>query len=603
MKIPSLKLLVNKAKITFFRFTIVILASIIGAVVMIYLVGKPFEVSLNNQPLYNIVMTCTIGISFILSLVFIGERLKSSRLVFWIIQFAGIVLLFVYYFTLSSDSNYVDIARFLSFMIASHLLVSFSPFANKRLSTEINGFWQFNQLLFIRILITAVYSGALYLGLTVAILSFDKLFNVHFDDKIYLKLFFVILGFFNTWFFLSGMPENHDELETQSFYPKGLKIFTQYVLLPLVIIYLLILYLYMGKIIIQWQLPVGWVSYLVLGFSATGILSLLLIHLLRNLEGNNWIKIFSKVFYLILFPLIVLLFVAILRRTDDYGITERRYYVFVLACWLTGIALYFTFSKIKNIKLIPISLCLIAFLTSIGPWGAFSISQNNQFNRLKEILVKNEILVNEKIQKTDKSLNDDERKNVSSIVGYLDERNALERIQPWFDVKLDTIKGDGRYTAYKTKTAKIVELMGIEYYAPWKTQNERYLNYNIKDLNLINLNGYDNLINYRYYSYDTSNSKKSYQIDSVKIEISYLKESSVINIQGKNRNIYSLNINEILEKLSRSSSVQPEMNDMSIEKENEFAKAKIIFMSISGEKSDAELKINNFNVYILLKIK
>jgi hypothetical protein len=64
-----------------------------------------------------------------------------------------------------------------------------------------------------------------------------------------------------------------------------------------------------------------------------------------------------------------------------------------------------------------------------------------------------------------------------------------------------------------------------------------------------------------------------------------------------------LNINEILEKLSRSSSVQPEMNDMSIEKENELAKVKIIFMSISGEKSDAELKINNFNVYILLKIK
>jgi hypothetical protein len=538
-----------------------------------------------------------------LSLVFIGERLKTSKLAFWIIQFASIVLLFIYYFTLSSETNYVDIARFLSFMIASHLLVSFSLFANKKLSTEINGFWQFNQLLFIRILITAVYSGALYLGLTVAILSFDKLFNVHFDDKIYMKLFFVILGFFNTWFFLSGMPENHDELETQSFYPKGLKIFTQYVLLPLVIIYLLILYLYTGKIIIQWQLPVGWVSYLVLGFSVTGIFSLLLIHPLRNLEGHNWIKIFSKVFYLVLFPLIVLLFAAILRRTDDYGITERRYYVFVLACWLTGIALYFTFSKIKNIKLIPISLCLIAFLTSIGPWGAFSISQNNQFNRLKEILVKNEILVNEKIHKSEKTLSVEDKKNISSIISYLDERNALDRIQPWFDVKLDTIKGDNKYITYQNKTAKIVELMGVEYYAPWKTQNERYLNYNIKELNLINLKGYDNLINYRYYSYDTSNSKKSYQIDSGKIEISYLKNNTVINIQAKDRNIFELNINEVLEKLSKSSSVQPEMNDMSLEKENEFAKAKIIFMSISGEKNDAELKINNFNAYILLKIK
>ena len=96
MKIPSLKLLVNNAKITLFRFTLVILASIIGALVMIYLVGRPFNVSLDNQPLYNIVMTCTIGISFMLSLVFIGERLKTSKLAFWIIQFASIVLLFIY---------------------------------------------------------------------------------------------------------------------------------------------------------------------------------------------------------------------------------------------------------------------------------------------------------------------------------------------------------------------------------------------------------------------------------------------------------------------------------------------------------------------------
>ena len=602
MKIPSLKLLVNNAKITLLRFTLVILASIVSAVVMIYIIGRPFDANPNYQYLYNIVMTCTLGISFILSLVFISERLKTSKSVNLVFQLSGIILLIIYYFTLSSEFNYVDTARFLSFLIASHLLVSFSPFANKKLSTEINGFWQFNQLLFIRILITAVYSGALYLGLTVAVLSFDKLFNVHFDDKIYLKLFFVILGFFNTWFFLSGMPENHDELETQSFYPKGLKIFTQYVLLPLVIIYLFILYLYTGKILIQWELPIGWVSYLVLGFSATGIFSLLLIHPLRNLEGHNWIKIFSKVFYLVLFPLIVLLFVAIIRRTDDYGITERRYYVIVLACWLTGIALYFTFSKIKNIKVIPISLCLIAFLTSIGPWGAFSISQNNQFNRLKEILIKNEILVNEKIHKTDKALTIEDKKNISSIISYLDERNAINRIQPWFDVKLDTIKGERRFEVYQNKTAKIVELMGVEYYAPWKTQNERYLNYNIKELNLISLKGYDNLINYRYYSYDTLKSK-SYQIDSGKIEISYLKESTLINIKEKDRNIFSLNINEILEKLSKSSSVQPEMNDMSIEKENEFAKAKIIFMAIAGEKNEAELKINYFNAYILLKIK
>jgi hypothetical protein len=99
MKIPSLKLLLNSTKITLFRFTIAILSSIIGAVVMIYIVGKPFENNFNVQHLYNIVMTCTIGISFILSLVFISERIKASKIVFWFIQLAGIILMIIYYFT------------------------------------------------------------------------------------------------------------------------------------------------------------------------------------------------------------------------------------------------------------------------------------------------------------------------------------------------------------------------------------------------------------------------------------------------------------------------------------------------------------------------
>ena len=603
MKIPSLKLLIDSAETILFRFLLVILFSFLGAVTMIYIIGIPFKADLNNQYLYNIVMVCTLGISFTLSLVFISERLNVSKIVFAMVQAGGIILLIFYYFTLSTETNYVDIARFLSLMIASHLLVSFSLFSNKKFSSEINGFWQFNQILFIRILITTVYSGAFYIGLTIAILSFDKLFNAHIDEKIYLKLFFAILGFFNTWFFLSGMPEKNVELENQNFYPKGLKIFTQYVLLPLVIIYLLILYLYTGKILIQWQLPIGWVSYLVLGFSATGIFSLLLIHPLRNLEGHNWIKIFSKVFYLVLFPLIVLLFVAILRRTDDYGITERRYYVFILACWLTGIALYFTFSKIKNIKVIPITLFLLAFLTSFGPWGAFNVSQNNQYGRLKEILEKNEILVNGKIQKTNNVVNDEDRKNISSIVNYFVERNSLGKIQPWFDVPIDTIKDTRIYETFKNKTAKIVELMGVVYYAPWKTQNDRFIDYNLKEVNTLDIKGYDNLFHFRYYPYDTSNGMKSFLSDSNKVEVSFLKNEGIIKVNNKGKDIISLNIKDFLEKIKNSNSVNPEVGDMSLEVETEFARAKVIIMHLSGEKTDSELKINYLNLDILLKIK
>ena len=47
-----------------------------------------------------------------------------------------------------------------------------------------------------------------------------------------MRLWIVIAGVFETWFFLAGVPKNLEELDESDDYPKGLKIFTQYVLLP-----------------------------------------------------------------------------------------------------------------------------------------------------------------------------------------------------------------------------------------------------------------------------------------------------------------------------------------------------------------------------------
>lgn len=604
MKIPSLKVLLETSRITFYRFILVILISITGSAVMSYIIGQHFYIHDNFQPLYNIVMVCTIGIPFMLSLSFISERIKCSRLIYRILQIFGLIILFLYYLSLSREANYIDIARFLTFIIVTHLLLSLSPFIIKKPTGEINGFWQFNQILFIRILLTAVYSGALYVGLSVAILSFNVLFNAHIDSKIYAQLFFLILGSFNTWFFLSDMPENLEELDSKNIYYKGLKIFTQFVLIPLVIIYLLILYLYMGKIIIEWKLPVGWVSYLVLGFSATGIFSLLLIHPLRNLEGNNWIKIFSKIFYYVLYPLIVLLFIAIIKRTDEYGITERRYYVFVLACWLAGITLYFTFSKLKNIKTIPISLCIIAFLTSLGPWSAFSVSQNNQVSRLSEILKRNEILVNDKIQKAKNEVSEEDRKNVSSILKFLEDRKALAVIQPWFDMKLDSIKGQlNNQNLFLTTPEQIMNIMGVEYFPPWKVQENNFISYYLKEFKSLDIKDYSYYLKYIYNEYDTTHGVTSYNLDSNKIDIIYNNNNQTVSVLKNDNEILSLRIKDLIKNLKNSNSKEPGLKDMSMDVENESGKAKFVFKVLNGNKNEEGLYIKHITMDVLLKMK
>lgn len=605
MKIPSVRLLFEGAKETFLRFPFVIIASAIGAGFMIYILDLPFDRQDENQHLYNAVMACSLGIPFLLSLVFVSERIKSTKAVVYAVQITGVILLVAYYFSLPKEAGVIEITRYLLYVIGFHLLVSVSPFISKKFITEQKGFWQFNQSLFIRILITAVYSGVLYAGLSIAILSFDKLFDANIDSKRYGQLFFFILGIFNTWFFLSGLPKNTDELESRDIYPKGLKIFTQYVLLPLVIIYLLILYSYTGKIIFQWQLPMGWVSYLVLGFSTAGIFSLLLIEPLRMSEGNSWIKKFQKWFYIILFPLIVLLFVAILRRTGDYGITEKRYFVFMLAAWLTMMALYFSISKVKNIKVIPYSLCIIVFLTSFGPWGAFSLSEGSQMSRLEEVLVNNKILDNGKIIKAVNPLSEEERQDVSSIIQFLSERKSLNRIQPWFTQNLDTIKGGMVNGVYKSKEAKITELMGVEYTLYKRTyfNDNKYLYISLKEYNYLSIKGYDFVIKHRYNYFEKESELKQYQVDSAnRISFDFNADNLTLTIKNNDTIAGEIQMEKLIENIKKLK-VDPGIKDMSTEGENEKIRYKIIFKNINSNFEEGKNKIQSFNSEVFLKIK
>lgn len=558
MKIPSLTKLFEEAKETFLRFPFVILSSVIGTFIMIYIIEKD-ATGKEHYHLQNAVICCGLGISFLLSLTLRNEVFKLPMAKNFIIQGVGIVFLATYYVWLPKEMTEVEVTRSLLFALGFHLLVSFTAFMNSDTDRQqnINAFWRFNKLFFIRILTAVLFSGVLYVGLGVAIVSFDKLFNVNIEGKIYAQLFFFILGVFNTWFFLAGIPKNIQEFYQEEPYPKAIKIFTQFVLLPLVTLYLVILYLYMGKIIIQWRLPEGWVSYLILCFSITGIFSLLLIYPIRDYAENRWIKIFSKSFYIALLPLIVLLFIAILTRLFEYGITEKRYFVFVLACWLTFVSLYFLISKTKNIKVIPISLFILSFGVSFGPWGAFAVSERSQMGRLEKLLTNNKILVDGKIIPAKDKTSEKDQGNISSIIYYLAERNSTPVLQKWFGNSLDTILSKEKYS----QPSSIMKLMGLEYQYNYRefTNSERkeYFNYHFDESKVTNVTGYD------YYSslqiYRRDDDKKQWNdstfitnLDSNKLGLTLPKEPCMMKITYNGEDVTLYNFYPMIDSMKAS---------------------------------------------------
>jgi hypothetical protein len=383
------------------------------------------------------------------------------------LQIAVLVLAGLYYWSLPPDVNTQMVIRTVVLALGLHWLIAVIGFG----SGEVNGFWIFNKRLFLRVLTAWLYSTVLYIGVSLALLAIEKLFNADIRFEVYQDCWWVLGGLFSIWFFLAGFPGSYENPAVISDYPRGLKIFTQYVLLSLVTIYLLILYAYMFKIVFTAHWPVGWVAWMVMAFAVAGILSLLLIYPLRNEENNTWIRSYAKFFYVALLPLIVLLFCAIYKRVAPYGITEQRYFLLALAFWLLFITVYFLLSRMKDIRLVPLSLCILAFLSVWGPWGAFAVSVHSQKHRLAGLLEKYGLMANGKVVtgKTGVKVSFKDRKAISSVTEYLVDSRGYQVLQPLFAGNLDSIIKEENLTEgprYE-QTKRIVKLMNVEYATQW----------------------------------------------------------------------------------------------------------------------------------------
>ena len=609
MKLPSITHLAHLSSKTFVRFPFVIINAILGSVLAIVLVELSYESAARFRFLNNVLMSTALGIPLFTTIVLYAEKKKWHATLKLVTQLIGAFLLAAYSVSLPFDvssSPSHHLIRFALFVVGLHFLIAFAPFAGKN---EINGFWQYNRSLFLRFLTAVLYSAVLYAGLAIALAAVNHLFSIDIKFERYYQLWLMIIGIFNTWFFLAGVPENLDALNTETEYPKGLKIFTQYILIPLVLVYLLILYAYAVKIIINWDWPKGWVANLILGFSITGILSLLLVYPVQDRVENVWIRTFSRRYYLALVPLVFMLLLAVWRRISDYGVTENRYFVSVLGIWLAGVVAYFLLSRAGNIKVIPATLCAIALLSSFGPWGAFSISEQSQVTRLKDLLTKHGILVDGKVRKVQAEVGFGDIKEICSIVRYMVNVHGSEGIQPLFSENLEslgkekggTAGGDGRYG----RPGLIVGLMGLSYIDEWQTKQSTYYQFAAKRQDLINIEGYDFLLRSQVFS--SGQSSSIFSIEGEKYTIAFDRNTSKLIISRGDDATASiaLELSPMLDSLiqvyARSNvfyNIPPEK--MSVAQSGPKLKSKICVLNIQSEKMKDSIKSNYVEADVLI---
>lgn len=397
-------------------------AAAFAAVIFIDLGHLNYRTEQKFFPVLKLVLTACLGISVMFAAEMAAERF--GRRLLW--ELLGILLLALFYLVLPQKEQ--DFTQMYAFIIVpvfilSHLLVSFGAFIGGQNERH---FWLFNKNLFINAFLTGIFTGVLTGGIVLAIVAVSKLFDLDIADYRFSQAALFLLIFGSCFIFLLFSRNGLSALEQDSDYPQILKFFVQFVLIPLLLIYLVILYCYAANILLVWQLPQGWVSYLILAYAVVGIFAQLLIYPLKKDSEKTWVKIFSKAFYFTLLPLLVLLFTAIKNRILQYGFTEPRYYVLLLALWLTAVVFYFTLLKVMTVKFIPVSLFAFGVFALMAPRvNALSVSKCSQKDELMKVLNENQLLEQGKIN-FNKAILDSTADELADKFSYLATRKETD---------------------------------------------------------------------------------------------------------------------------------------------------------------------------------
>ena len=423
------QMLLSKAKELLRTSPLVLLMSFLAAISSIVAIeneNEPWAFSFTV-----LAFVACLGISLFFALQMAAERYSKRALLYSL----GFLILFGVYLVLPKSQKEFGApnAYFLAgLFLLSHLLVSFVGYLKER---DSKSFWYYNKQLFLNIFLTAVFTFVLVGGVMLAILSVDKLFELEFRDTLYPEVFLFLAIIGSTFIFLLFGSGGIRELEKQTPYPSALKFFTQLILIPLLLIYVVILYLYALKIAIQWELPRGWVSYLILIYACVGQLALLLVHPLKSDQARSWVKIFSRIFYFSLIPLLVLLFVALFTRVLDYGYTEPRYFLLILSLWLSSVVAYFCFRQNASIKFVPLSLFAFGAFALFMPYlNAFSSAKRSQKAELSKELREAKVLQGGKIEFEHK-ITEAQRESIVDKFRFLVERGEWDSIEQWIPKK------------------------------------------------------------------------------------------------------------------------------------------------------------------------
>ncbi len=435
LRLPSLDQIAAGTRDAVLRFPAPVLAAVLATVAAFQLIAD--TPGRDEQPAVRLLTAALLALPLgVAGTVVLERRLGGSPA--WRLGGIAVAALVIplYWLGFPRRTETLQATRFAQLALLFHLLVACLPFLGRR---EPNAFWQFNRRIFERFLLGGIYAAALFFGLALALVALDQLFGLDVPDRTYARLWVVMALLFHPLFFLAGVPRVIEELEPDDSWPGGLRAFARFVLVPLTTLYLLILTAYFVKVVVTGQWPSGWIGWLVSGAASVGILTLLLSGPPATRHEAPWAALFERWFWPAVLPAAVMLALAIWKRIDQYGLTERRYFLAVLTVWLFVTAVAFTLRRRRGLIFIPVTLAALAAVTFIGPWSAYAVAKRSQFARLEVLLDSLGALEGGTVRKVADGADPDAGSQAASVVRYLVSTHGPRPVVEWLAARDFTV--------------------------------------------------------------------------------------------------------------------------------------------------------------------
>ena len=233
----------------------------------------------------------------------------------------------------------------------------------------------FPQLLFLAVrelIVSAVLVGVM----GVCLLAFDVLImDVFFTWYLELALFcFGVVGF---QLFLADLPRLEEHVVLSVWMDR----FLVRALFPVYLIFLLILYIYIVKILLAWSMPVGTMNR----FASLAVLGYAVFYFSQQGKAaGRYVDRFLHWGILVLMPILIVQFIGIWQRYSAYGLTSLR--VLSLLCILYGIAtLLMGFFRCAPYRLF-LALGIGSLVFTMTPLNIVDLASRDQQARLMSVL-------------------------------------------------------------------------------------------------------------------------------------------------------------------------------------------------------------------------